>query len=99
MSPHSPGAAADPRWYCVIVVDGEPREACAVAFVSALRRAWRAAGEPAGATAFVNRGSASRFTFLLSPEAARLAGGLLNGCDALACAKAPNLERYSPLRL
>ena len=86
-------------WYCVIIVDGEPRDACAVAFVSALRRAWRDAGQPAGAAAFINRGSASRFTFLLSPAAATLAAGLLKRYDALACEQAPKLDRYAPLRL
>ena len=88
-----------PRWYCVIIVDGEPRETRAVAFVSALRLAWRSAGQPDGAAAFINRGSASRFTFLLSPEAATLAGELLRRYDGLACARAPNLSRYAPLRL
>jgi hypothetical protein len=86
-------------WYCVIIIDSERREACAVAFVSALRRAWRSAGEPQGAAAFINRGSASRFTFLLSPEAATLAGDLLRRYDALACERAPKLTRYAPLRL
>ena len=86
-------------WYCVIIVDGEPREACAVAFVSALREAFRDAGQPAGASAFINRGSASRFTFLLSPEAAMLDATLLRRYDALACQQAPNLSRYAPLRL
>ena len=86
-------------WYCVIIVDGESREACAVAFVSALRLAWRHAGAPEGAAAFINRGSASRFTFLLSPEAATLDAGLLRRYDALACQQAPNLSRYAPLRL
>ena len=86
-------------WYCVIIVDGEPRDACAVAFASALRRAWRHAGEPEGAAAFINRGSASRFTFLLSPEAAALDDGLLRRYGALACQRAPDLARYAPLRL
>ena len=86
-------------WYCVIIVDGEPRETRAVAFVSALRRAYRDAGEPDGAAAFINRGSASRFTFLLSPEAATLADALLRRHGALACQAAPNLTRYAPLPL
>ncbi len=86
-------------WYCVIIIDGERRDACAVAFVSALRRAWRSAGEPQGVAAFINRGSASRFTFLLSPETARLAGDLLRRYDAQACARTPSLARYAPLRL
>jgi len=86
-------------WYCVIIVDGEPHDARAVDFVSALRLAYRSAGEPAGATAFVNRGSASRFTFLLSPEAATLASVLLARYDALACEQEPQLTRYAPLRL
>lgn len=86
-------------WYCVIIDDGEPREARAVEFVTSLRRAWRSAGEPADATAFINRGSASRFTFLLSPAAATLARDLLRRHDALACAQAPNLRRYAPLPL
>lgn len=67
-------------WYCIIIVDGEPRETRAVKFVTALRSAYRRAGEPAGAAAFVNRGSASRFTFLLSPEAASCASDLLRHC-------------------
>ena len=87
------------HWYCIIIVNGERRDACAVAFVSALRRAWRDAGRPAGAAAFINRGSASRFTFLLSPEAATAAVDLLRSYDALACEQAPNLHRYAPLRL
>ncbi len=87
------------NWYCIIIVDGERRDACAVAFVSALRRAWRSAGQPRAATAFINQGSASRFTFLLSPEAATLDAGLLHRYDALACEQAPNLARYAPLRL
>ena len=86
-------------WYCVIIVDGESREASAVAFVSALRVAWRDAGEPEGAAAFINRGSASHFTFLLSPDAATLDAELLQRYDALACQQAPNLSRYAPLRL
>jgi len=86
-------------WYCVIIVDGEPRETRAVAFVSALRLAYRAAGQPEGAAAFVNRGSAARFTFLLSPAAATFACELLRRHDALACQQAPNLRRYAPLRL
>jgi hypothetical protein len=86
-------------WYCVIIVDGEPHDARAVAFVTALRLAYRSAGEPAGATAFINRGSASRFTFLLSPEAATLAPQLLQRYDALACQQEPRLTRYAPLRL
>ena len=86
-------------WYCVIIIDGERRDACAVAFVSALRLAWRSAGQPAGAAAFINRGSASRFTFLLTPEAATLAVDLSRRHDALACEQAPNLARYARLRL
>ena len=53
----------------------------------------------ASAAAFINRGSASRFTFLLSPEAATVAGDLLRRYDALACERAPKLTRYAPLRL
>jgi hypothetical protein len=87
------------HWYCIIIVDGERRDACAVAFVAALRKAWRNAGRPAGAAAFVNRGSASRFTFLVSPEAATIAAGLLERYGAMCCAQAPNLTRYGPLRL
>jgi hypothetical protein len=94
---HDPEVAL--RWYCVIIVDGEPRDAGAVAFVSALRRAWREAGRPTGAAAFINCGSASRFTFLLSPQAACVAGGLLRRFDALPCEQAPKLDRYAPLRL
>ncbi len=86
-------------WYCIIIIDGEPRETRAVAFVSALRRAYRQAGEPQGAAAFINRGSASRYTFLLSPTAATLATDLLQRHHALACPQAPNLSRYAPLRL
>ena len=86
-------------WYCIIIDDGEPREARAVAFVTSLRRAWRSAGQPAEAAAFINRGSASRFTFLLSPGAATLADGLLRRYGASACPQAPNLARYAPLRL
>ena len=86
-------------WYCVIIVDGERRDACAVAFVSTLRLAWRSAGQPRDAAAFINRGSASRFTFLLSPAAATLASELLRRHDALACRQTPNLSRYAPLRL
>jgi len=86
-------------WYCVIIVDGELRDSGAVAFVSALRSAYRAAGGPEGAAAFVNRGSASRFTFLLSPAAAAVAADLLRRHDALACRQAPSLRRYAPLRL
>ena len=86
-------------WYCIIIVDGEPRETRAVKFVTALRSAYRRAGEPAGAAAFVNRGSASRFTFLLSPEAATCASELLRRCNASACEQAPNLSRYAPLPL
>lgn len=86
-------------WYCIIIVDGEPRETRAVSFVTALRSAWRAAGEPDGAAAFVNRGSASHFTFLLSPAAASCAAELLRRYGASACSQAPNLARYAPLRL
>jgi|GEM_PF-614708 len=87
------------NWYCVIIADGEPRQSRAVDFVLALRSAWRDAGQPKAAAAFINRGSASRFTFLLSPEAATLAPGLLRHYDALACEHAPNLRRYAPLPL
>jgi len=87
------------NWYCVIIADGEPRQARAVDFVLALRSAWRSAGQPQGAAAFINRGSASRFTFLLSPKVAQVAPGLLRHYDALACAQAPNLRRYAPLPL
>ena len=99
MRPSSHATAIDPRWVCVIIVDGDPPDARAVAFVSALRRAWRDAGRPEAAAAFINCGSASRFTFLLSPAAAKVAGGLLKRYDALACPHAPNLNRYAPLRL
>jgi hypothetical protein len=84
-------------WYCVIIDDGVPREARAVAFLTALRRAWRSAGRPAEAAAFVNRGSASRLTFLLSPSAATFADDLLRRYGASACPRAPNLSRYAPL--
>ncbi len=86
-------------WYCVIIADGRLRRSGAVAFLSALRSAYQDAGQPEGAAAFVNRGSASRFTFLLSPEAATLAPALLQRYEALACAQAPNLRRYAPLPL
>jgi len=86
-------------WYCVIIADAEPRAARAVDFVAELRSAFRHAGEPRGAAAFVNRGSASRFTFLLSPTAATLADGLLRRYGASACEQAPNLSRYAPLPL
>ena len=86
-------------WYCVIIDDGEPRDERAVDFVCALRHAWRDAGAPAEAAAFINRGAASRFTFLLSPVAALLDAGLLRRYDALACQQAPSLRRYAPLRL
>lgn len=87
------------NWYCVIIADGETRQSRAVDFVLALRSAWRQAGQPQAAAAFINRGSASRFTFVLSPEAATLAPGLLHRYDALACKQAPNLRRYAPLPL
>jgi hypothetical protein len=87
------------NWYCVIIADGEPRQPRAVDFVLALRSAWRNAGQPQGAAAFINRGSASRFTFLLSPEVAQVAPSLLRHYDALACEQAPNLRRYAPLPL
>jgi len=87
------------NWYCVIIPDGAPRQTRAVDFVMALRSAWRDAGKPQGAAAFINRGSAARFTFLLSPEVAQLAPGLLRHYDALACERAPNLQRYAPLPL
>ena len=87
------------NWYCVIIVDGKPRRAGAVAFLSALRSAYQDAGQPDGAAAFVNRGSASRCTFLLSPEAATLAPALLRRHEATACQQAPNLRRYAPLPL
>ena len=86
-------------WYCIIIDDGEPRAARAVAFVTSLRLAWRTAGKPAGAAAFINRGSASRFTVLLSPGAAKLADDLLRRYGASACQQAPNLSRYAPLPL
>ncbi len=86
-------------WYCVIIDDGEPREARAVKFVTSLRQAWRSAGQPADATAFINRGAASRFTFLLSPAAATLDADLLRRHGASACAQQPQLHRYAPLRL
>jgi hypothetical protein len=86
-------------WYCVIIVDGEARDVSPVAFVESLRHAYRDAGAPGGATAFVNRGSASRSTFLLSPEAATLSGELLRRHGALACARTPSLARYAPVRL
>ena len=87
------------NWYCVIIADRTLRPSGAVAFLSALRSAYDDAGQPAGATAFVNRGSASRFTFVLSPEAATLAPALLQRYDGLACQQAPNLRRYAPLPL
>lgn len=86
-------------WYCVIIAERAPRAAGAVDFLSALRSAYDDAGQPAGAAAFVNRGSASRYTFLLSPEAATLAPALLRRHEAMACPQAPNLKRYAPLPL
>ena len=86
-------------WYCVIIADALSRNTGAAAFLSALRSAYRDAGQPQAAKAFVNRGSASRFTFLLSPEAATLAPTLLLRHDAIACPQAPNLRRYAPLPL
>ena len=86
-------------WYCIIIDDGEPRAPGAVAFVRSLRLAWRSAGQPAQATAFINRGAASRFTFLLSPEAAGLVTDQLRRHGASACPRAPNLSRYAPLPL
>jgi hypothetical protein len=86
-------------WCCIIIPEGERREVSAVAFVAALRKAWRDAGAPPGAAAFVNRGSASRFTFLLPPEVAAMTGELLGRYEATRCAQAPNLSRYVPLRL
>ncbi len=86
-------------WHCIIIADNERRDARAAAFIHALRRAYRQAGAPAQATAFINRGSASRFTFLLSPETSTLADALLQRYDALACARAPALTRYAPLPL
>jgi hypothetical protein len=96
-------AAAQDRaimsWCCIIIAQGERRDVGAVAFVAALRKAWRDAGAPADAAAFVNRGSASRFTFLLPPEVVATAGDLLGRYDATRCTQAPNLRRYVPLRL
>ena len=86
-------------WYCVIIAERTPRPAGAVAFLSALRSAYDDAGQPEAAKAFVNRGSASRHTFLLSPEAATLAPALLRRHDAMACPRAPDLKRYAPLPL
>jgi hypothetical protein len=93
-----PARAALP-WFCVIIADGEPRAARAVEFVTELRRAFRHAGRPGDAAAFINRGSASRFTFLLSPAAATLADDLLRRYGASACEQAPRLTRYAPLPL
>lgn len=87
------------NWYCVIIADALSRKSGSVAFLSALRSAYDDAGQPEAAKAFVNRGSASRFTFLLSPEAATLAPALLRRHDAIACQQAPNLRRYAPLPL
>ncbi len=86
-------------WCCIIIAEGERRGVCAAAFVAALRKAWRDAGAPAQAAAFVNRGSASRFTFLLSPEVVAMTGELLGRYEATRCSQAPNLRRYVPLRL
>ena len=86
-------------WYCVIIADGEPRAARAVDFVTELRRAFRHAGEPDDASAFINRGAASRFTFVLSPAAATLADDLLRRYGASPCEAVPNLSRYAPLPL
>jgi len=86
-------------WYCIIIDDAAPRETRAVEFVVSLRRAWRSAGQPAEAAAFINRGAASRFTFLLSPGAAALDADLLRRHGASACAQAPRLSRYAPLPL
>jgi len=93
---HDPGTMT---WCCIIIPEGERREVSAVAFVAALRKAWRDAGAPADAAAFVNRGSASRFTFLLPPEVVATAGDLLGRYEATRCTQAPNLRRYVPLRL
>jgi hypothetical protein len=48
---------------------------------------------------YFTRGSAQRTTFLLSPEASRLAADVLPRFDATACAQPPNLRRYAPLPL
>ena len=85
------------EWVLHIIVEGEQRDTHAVAFVTALRRAWRDAGEPEGAAAFVNRGSASRCTFLLSPGAATLASGLPRRAGLPAGAQREPLRAAAPL--
>jgi hypothetical protein len=86
-------------WTCIIVVDNGPRERESAGLVAALRHARRAAGDPPQAAVYFTRGSAQRTTFLLSPEASRLAADVLPRFDATACAQPPNLRRYAPLPL
>ena len=87
------------HWYCIIIVDGERRDASPTDFVVALRRAWQEGGQPARAAAFVNRGSASRFTFVVSPEVAAIANDLLERYGATCCTREPKLTRYDSLCL
>lgn len=88
-----------PRSLPHIIVEGERRDACAVAFVTALRRAWRDAGEPEGAAAFVNRGSASRCTFLLAGcrDAGKRAAATLRRAGLPARAQREPLRAAAPL--
>ena len=52
-----------------------------------------------GSAVVVDRGSASRFTFVVSPEVASISGELLKRYGAICCEQEPSLTRYGSLCL
>jgi len=86
-------------WHCINVTrDGSP-ESEAADLVLALEDAYGSAGEPAAAEVFLLHGAIGGYAFYLSPEAARMAPGVLQRFHAVTCDPPADLHRCTPMIL
>ena len=86
-------------WHCINFTRGGPQEAEAADLVLALEHAYGSAGEPAAAEVFLAHAGIGDYAFYLSPEAARMAPGVLQRFHAVTCEPPRDLHRCTPMIL
>jgi len=86
-------------WHCINFKRGGAHESDAADLVLALEDAYGSAGEPPAAEVFMARGRVGDYAFYLSPEAARMAPGVLQRFHAVTCQAPQDLHRCTPMIL
>ena len=86
-------------WHCINFTRGGSPESEAADLVLALEDAYGNAGEPPAAEVFLARAAVGDYQFYLSPEAARMAPGVLQRFHAVTCDPPADLHRCTPMIL